>query len=69
MKPGETIRFACDECQIVFDLCVAPVSEWVEQQNEKDFEDAEVEAPERCPFCELGELRVAHDRPLIAGSN
>jgi hypothetical protein len=24
MKPGETIRIACGECKIVFDLCVAP---------------------------------------------
>jgi hypothetical protein len=28
MKPGESIRYACDECQALFDLCLAPV-EWV----------------------------------------
>ena len=70
MRPGETVRFACDECQIVFDLCIAPVSEWVEQHDENDFESPlEVEAPARCPFCDLAELRVIHDRPVIAGSN
>ena len=35
MKPGETIRIACGDCKIVFDLCVAPTSEWAE-----DFESA-----------------------------
>jgi hypothetical protein len=33
MKPGETIRIACGDCQIVFDLCVAPTSEWAEDLN------------------------------------
>ncbi len=68
MKPRETVRFACDECHIVFDLCIAPMSEWVEQLDESDFEDTEIEAPARCPFCELSELRVVHDRPLIGGA-
>jgi hypothetical protein len=70
MSPGETLRFACDECNIVFDLCIAPLSEWVEPQNENDFDSPmEVEAPSRCPFCDLAELRFIHDRPLIAESN
>jgi hypothetical protein len=30
MRPGETVRFACEECQIVFDLHIAPMAEWVE---------------------------------------
>ena len=50
MKPGETIRIACGDCKIVFDLCVAPTSEWAE-----DFESAtgtisDIE-PTCCPFC------------------
>jgi hypothetical protein len=70
MKPGESIRFACGECQIVFDLCVAPASEWAEMQDEDDFEGPlEVGLPARCPFCESAELRVTHDRPLTAKSN
>jgi len=63
MKPGETIRIACGECNIVFDLCVAHTSEWAE-----DFESAtgtinDIE-PTCCPFCgtAAGELRTLHDR-------
>ena len=61
MKPGETIRIACGECKIVFDLCVARMSEWAE-----DFESAtdtinDIE-PTCCPFCVAGELRSLHDR-------
>jgi hypothetical protein len=70
MKPGESVRFACHECQIVFDICVAPVSEWVEQLDEADFESPmEVDPPSRCPLCKSSELRVTHDRPLTANSN
>ena len=63
MKPGETIRIACGECKIVFNLGVAPASEWVE-----DFESAtgtinDIE-PTCCPFCGAAacELRSLHDR-------
>src|ERR1043166_1069572 len=30
MKPGETIRYTCDECLTVFGLSLAPVAEWPE---------------------------------------
>ena len=30
MMPGETVRFTCGECNLVFDLCLAPQSEWPE---------------------------------------
>jgi hypothetical protein len=30
MKPRETIRFACEECSVVFDLWLAPPSEWAD---------------------------------------
>ena len=70
MRPGEPVRFACDECMIVFDLRIAPLSEWVEPHDENDFESPmEIEAPARCPFYDLAESRVIHDRPLIAAAN
>ena len=30
MKPRDTIRFSCDDCNIVFDPRVAPTSQWAE---------------------------------------
>jgi hypothetical protein len=59
MKPSEIIRFACGDCQIVFDLCVAPLSEWGEQPEIDNFSDIE---PTCCPFCGVGELKKLHDR-------
>jgi hypothetical protein len=67
MKPGEAARFACDECGIAFDLTIAPLSEWVEQHQDKDADDYMIGPPERCPFCDLAELRRVHDRPTIIG--
>ena len=63
MKPGETIRFACGECQIVFDLSVSPPSDWAEQLELDDLDDLE---PTSCPFCgaAAGELRNLHDRAI-----
>ena len=69
MNQREVVRLACDECHIVFDLCIAPLSEWVELLDDKDFEDTEIEAPSRCPFCELSELRLVHDRTMIVGAD
>ena len=59
MKPNETIRFACGDCQIVFDICVAPGSEWADEL-EHDIE--EVGEPTVCPFCGAVELKATHDR-------
>jgi hypothetical protein len=63
MTPGETVRFACGDCGIVFDLGVAPVSEWAEEIDEADF-DGPLEAgePGVCPFCGAAELKPTHDR-------
>jgi hypothetical protein len=63
MKPGETIRFACGECQIVFDLNVSPPSDWAEQLELDDLGDIE---PTCCPFCgaAASELRNLHDRAI-----
>ena len=63
MKPGEAIRYACDECQVVFDLALAPISEWAELQ---DADQGSQHIPVHwCPFCGAGlhELRELHDRP------
>jgi hypothetical protein len=61
MKPGETIRFACGECDIAFDLRVAPPSEW-EEGMECDATD-EFE-PICSPFCgaQSSKLKRPHDR-------
>ena len=50
MKPGESIRFACGDCQVVFDICVAPTSEWAEALDLEADADNEFE-PTCCPFC------------------
>jgi len=49
MKPGETIRIACGECKIVFDLCVAPASEWAEDFNTSTEPVNDIE-PTCCPL-------------------
>jgi hypothetical protein len=61
MKLTETVRFACGDCHIDFELCVAPVPEWAEQM-----EDAGLQAvaePMCCPFCRADELKPLHDTP------
>src|ERR1700722_16477676 len=47
MKPLETIRYACGECHIVFDLCLAPFAEWADgdMPHPVDHETA------AAPFC------------------
>jgi hypothetical protein len=50
MKPAETIRFACGDCQAVFDICLAPKSEWAEQLDDADFFEALDLDPSNCPF-------------------
>ena len=64
MNPGETVRFACGDCQIVFDLCVAPPSEWAEE-FEEGTEPEEIGKPILCPFCGDAELNPTHDRPTV----
>jgi hypothetical protein len=60
MRPGETVRFACDECRMAFDITMAPPAEWREPQDDKDYRvPVDVELPHFCPFCELGEVRTA----------
>jgi len=64
MKLGETIRFACGNCQIVFDLNISPPSEWPEQLELDHLDDME---PNCCPFCGAGELKHLHDRAALSG--
>ena len=64
MKSGETIRFVCGDCHIVFDLNVSPPSDWAEPPALHDLGDIE---PVCCPFCGAGELKHLHDRAALAG--
>jgi hypothetical protein len=70
MKPGETIRYACGDCQAVFDLCVAPESEWDEgippEVDEADLPELDM-TPTICPFCGSGELTMRQDRAVQSG--
>ena len=44
MKPAETIRFACGDCQVVFDLCTSE-SEWAEANSfDQELDDRAVQA-------------------------
>jgi hypothetical protein len=63
MIPAIPIRFTCDDCHIVFDLCVAPVAEWREQIGESDPPD--VGEPGVCPFCGGGLLRPVDDKRAV----
>jgi hypothetical protein len=55
MKPGETVRFLCEECLLVFYLCLALSSEWPEIQQEEFRESILVTC---CPFCGSTEVRA-----------
>lgn len=69
MKPGEPTRFACGECQIGFDITVAPWGEWREQfQDGTEPDEPLVMAGAECPFCGARELRQASDAPTITTS-
>ena len=64
MKPGEPTRFTCGECQIAFDITVAPYDEWREQFEPGTEPDGEqVVMPDaECPFCGARELKQQADR-------
>jgi len=62
MNLGETLRFACGDCQVVFDLCLAPASERAEQPEEGVEEDID---PTCCPFCGSSEIEPTHDRAIV----
>jgi hypothetical protein len=65
MKPGETIRFVCGDCQIVFDLNISPPSEWPEQLDLDNLDGIE---PTCCPFCGAAELKKLHDRAVLGSA-
>jgi hypothetical protein len=66
MMARETIRFACGDCQVVFDLCLAPFSESADGDlaGITDSED-----PTICPFCGAGELKPVHAVPAIVAKS
>ena len=64
MKPGENIRFKCYECLTVFDVCLAPPSEWPEADVENDGSKIDLSV-NSCPFCGSADVKPAHDVPTI----
>jgi len=66
MKPAETIRFSCGDCQAVFDICLAPQSECAEHFDDADFFEALDIDPTNCPLCGAREHKALHDRPVKA---
>jgi hypothetical protein len=62
MKIGEPTRFQCAECQIAFDIIVAPVEEWREQLLEVDEDGINVLSDAQCPFCGKAELKI---KPMV----
>jgi hypothetical protein len=62
MRPGETVRYACRECLVAYDVCLAPTSEWAEAEDPDVPEDIDYE-PSCCPFCGSGDIKPLHDRP------
>ena len=64
MHVGQPIRFACGECQIAFDVTVAPFDEWREQMYEPG-DDVDIGIPTFRRFCGVAELRPVSDTPVI----
>jgi hypothetical protein len=62
MKPLETIRYACGECLVAYDVQLAPMSEWAEPDDPHAAGEIDY-APTCCPFCGSGDIKVLHDRP------
>jgi hypothetical protein len=56
MKPGETVRYACGECLVAFDVQLAPTKEWAEGGVGVS-KDVEL-PPTSCPFCGSGDIKV-----------
>jgi hypothetical protein len=64
MKPGETVRVACGECQVAFDITIAPRDEWRELPNDENEPDEECTLMEdaACPFCSSYDLKMQADQ-------
>jgi hypothetical protein len=62
MKPGQTVRYTCNACDIQFDLSIAPLGDWA-GIPEDDCGDAEF-APCHCPFCGDPAIKPMHDRAI-----
>jgi hypothetical protein len=63
MKPNQTARFECGECQIVFDLSLGPVRE-AKIAAERGLDHLDGVLPTCCPFCGSGEIEAVQDTPL-----
>lgn len=64
MKPNETVRFVCHECLTVFDICLAPPSEWPEADLEDNGSPIDI-IVNACPFCGSADVKPKHDAPEI----
>jgi hypothetical protein len=58
MKPGETIRCTCKDCQIVFEIFAAPVADWPEAFDDETAAKMDVGQPVVCPFCGSSDLKT-----------
>ena len=59
-EPGETIRYFCEECLVVFDLGLLPAAAWPEIQEERD--DGTIDAfVSCCPYCMSSVIEPLHD--------
>jgi len=65
MKPLEPTRFVCGDCQIAFDIIVAPYDEWRDPLDVEATGEPFVMLDAECPFCGARELREASDQPRI----
>jgi hypothetical protein len=65
MKPGESVRVACGECQVAFDITIAPRDEWRELPNDEDEPDIEstLMSDASCPFCGTPGLMIREKPP------
>jgi Zn finger protein HypA/HybF involved in hydrogenase expression len=63
MIPKQPVRFSCGDCQVVFDLCVAPESEWAEWIDQSESEaNLDIGEVVLCPLCGSKEIKATHDR-------
>jgi hypothetical protein len=63
MRPGETIRYVCEECLVAFDLQLLPVTDWPELEDEAD--NVAIDAGVHCcPFCTSSEIKAQNDRSV-----
>ena len=67
MTPGTTVPFACDACDIQFDLTLAPLGDWAGMPEEDCGDDRDF-PPRHCPFCGDQAIKPMHDPSIQAGT-